>query len=312
MTPGTTNTPAPPARRRRGAGRRFLVVGDVLDGVIVTTVADRIGVADPDAVVRARPSGSAANTAAWLGWLGVHVDFVGRVGVDDVYRHGAALAHAGVTPHLSYDRADGTGVVVAVSAPHGEAVMADDSASGRLDLGSVDRALLEAADVVHLAGDGLFAATAPDVLDAFVRRASAAGARLSVRPPSAARTATVGADTLLDALDGVDVLLPTGDEAIALTGCETPAEAGKRLTERFPLVVVTLGAEGVLVARPGRTPQWVPGADVVVADPIGVDDAFAAGFLSAWATDPVRFGVAAREGVRVASRALATIGPRPV
>lgn len=312
MTVGSAFAPVPPSRRRRGAGRQFLVIGDVLDGVIVTTGADRVGMSDPDAVVRTRPSGQAANTAAWLGWLGVHVDFVGRVGVDDVYRHGTALTNAGVTPHLGYDRSDVTGVVVAVHAPHGEVAMTDESASGRLDLRTVDRGLLDDADLVHLAGDGLFHASGPDHLRTLVRRAHTAGARVSVRPPSDVRIASFGADALLDALDGVDVLLPTGPEALALTGSDDPGEASRRLAERFPLVIVTLGPDGVLVARPGRTPQPVPGADVAVVDPTGVDDAFAAGFLSAWATDPVRFGAAAREGVRVAARSLTMIGPRPV
>jgi sugar/nucleoside kinase (ribokinase family) len=312
MSAGSAFANVPPSRRRRGAGRRFLVIGDVLDGVIVTTSADRMGTSDPDAVVRTRPSGQAANTAAWLGWLGVHVDFVGRVGVDDVYRHGLALTNAGVTPHLGYDRSDVTGVIVAVHAPHGEVTMTDESASGRLDLRTVDQSLLAHADVVHLAGDGLFHASEPRQLAALVRRATDAGARVSVRPPSDARITSFGAESLLDALDGVDVLLPTGPEALALTGSADPVDAAGRLTERVPLVIVTLAKAGVLVARRGRTPQTVPGTAVGVVDPTGVDDAFAAGFLSAWATDPVRFGAAAREGVRVAARSLAMIGPRPV
>jgi sugar/nucleoside kinase (ribokinase family) len=297
-------------RRRRGAGRRFLVVGDVLDGVIVQTTAVAAGQDDPAASIRYRPDGAAGNVAAWLGFLGADVDVVGRVGIDDVYRHETALRAAGVRPHLRYDGGSPTGAVVSISSGRGTTALSDPAASGRLGVDDVDVALVAGADIALLTGEALLSAGARSFRTLFARIRHGA-ARTAVDPSSAARVHEIGPAAFLDAVDGVDLLLPAADEARALTGCDDVLEAAARLAERVPLVVVTCGADGAVVARPGRTPQGVAATPVSVVDPNGAGDAFAAGFLCAWATDPVRHGSAAREGARVAARALGVIGARP-
>ncbi|WP_144715011.1 carbohydrate kinase family protein [Curtobacterium pusillum] len=299
------------AGRRRGAGKRFLVVGDVLDGVLVQTTATSMGVHDPAAVIRHRPVGAAGNTATWLGWLGAQVDLVGRVGVDDVYRHERALGDAGVRAHIRYDARSTTGAVVSVRNAVGRTAMSDPAASGVLSADDVPADLLSRADIVHLTGSAMLGGGGADRIAALVARVGSGSARVSLDPSSAAVVRSVGPAAFLDALDGVDVLFPSEQEALALTDASTLPDAIRALTDRVPLVVVTCGQEGVLLGRRGRSPQRVPATPATVVDTLGAGDAFAAGFLRAWATDPVRVGAAAREGTRVAARALGFVGGRP-
>ena len=297
--------------RRRGAGKRFLVVGDVLDGVLVQTTASTMGVHDPAAVIRHRPVGAAGNTATWLGWLGAEVDLVARVGVDDVYRHARSLADAGVRAHVRYDARTATGAVVSVRNHVGRTAMSDPAASGELSVTDIPTDLVERADIVHLTGAAMLGGGGAERIAALVERVGSGSARISLDPSSEAVIRSVGAEAFLDALAGVDVLFPSAQEALVLTGTATVDEAVRVLTARVPLVVVTLGHEGALLGRRGRSPQQVPVTPTTVVDTLGAGDAFAAGFLRAWATDPVRVGAAAREGTRVAARALGFVGGRP-
>ncbi|MFZ7086970.1 carbohydrate kinase family protein [Curtobacterium sp. RRHDQ10] len=299
-------------RRRRGSGKRFLVVGDVLDAVIVVADDPRIDVEpELDATIRHRPDGSGANTAAWLGWLGVTVDFVGRTGVDDVHRHEQALRNAGVTPHIAYDAGSATGVVVSVQTLRRRVVLSDAAAGGTTAPIDVDPLLLRDADIVHLTGTAMFGSAGPEQLQDLVHRAKTDGARVSIDPSSALRVSAMGPERFLAAIAEADLILPDLAEGRALTGLVDPEAVCAALVDHVPLVVLTLGADGVLVGRRGRRPERLAAADVSVLDRLGVGDAFAAGFLCAWATDPVRVVAAAREGVRIAARGLTVIGARP-
>lgn len=297
--------------RRRGAGKRFLVVGDVFDGVIVHTRAQATGDHDVAAVIRHRPAGAAGNTATWLGWLGAEVDLVGRVGVDDVYRHERALEDAGVRPHLRYDARTVTGAVVSVRSDFGRTSMADGGASALVDADDVPLELARRADIVHLTGAAMLSAGGADRVAALVERSRAGAARVSVDPSSVGVVRAIGPTALLEALDGADVLMPGRAEAEALTGTADMDEAARVLTEAVPLVLVTLGADGVVLGRRGRAPQRIPVTPATIVDTIGAGDAFAAGFVRAWATDRVRVGSATREGTRVAARAIGFVGGRP-
>ncbi|WIE74802.1 PfkB family carbohydrate kinase [Curtobacterium sp. MCSS17_007] len=298
------------AGRRRGVGKRFLVVGDVLDGVLVRTTAAAMGVHDPGAVIRHRPVGAAGNVATWLGWLGADVDLVARVGVDDVHRHERSLTDAGVRAHLRYDARTTTGALVSVQNDAGRTTMSDPAASGVLCAEDVPDELVDRADIVHLTGAAMLGGGADRIAE-LVGRARTGGARVSLDPSSAAVVRAIGSGAATAALTGVDVLFPNVPEALALTGTTRLTEALRRLTDVVPLVVVTTGVDGAVVGRPGRSPLRVPAVVTTAVDTIGVGDAFAAGFLRAWATDPVRVGCAAQEGARLAARALGFVGGRP-
>jgi sugar/nucleoside kinase (ribokinase family) len=297
--------------RRRGAGRRFLVAGDVLDGVIVGTTASAELRDDARAVIRTRPDGAGANVAAWLGWLGADVDFVGRVGIDDVYRHERALADAGVRPHILYDRAAPTGIVVTAHDGEARVTMLDPGASDALRPEDIEAELVRAAHVVHLSGDALLADASPASIASVVADVQASDGRVGVGAPSVGAIRRSGSEPFLSSVSGADALVTASDRACALAGVDDPIAAAASLVQRLPLVVLSCGLDGGIVARPGRTPQRVQAVPIESVDPVGADDAFTAGFLRAWATDAVRVGAAAREGVRVAARARAVVGGRP-
>lgn len=78
---------------------------------------------------------------------------------------------------------------------------------------------------------------------------------VSVDPASAGFLVGLGPQRFLDAVTGVDVLLPNEDEARLLAGLPEPtgvARAAAELSRRVPLVVVTRGAAGALIAERGR------------------------------------------------------------
>src|SRR5919206_136709 len=67
-----------------------------------------------------------------------------------------------------------------------------------------------------------------------------------------------------------DVFMPSRAELTELTGCDDPEQgADGLLAAGVRCVVVKLGGDGALVARPGSPPAWVPAAPAEVADPTG-------------------------------------------
>ncbi|HZP80739.1 MAG TPA: carbohydrate kinase family protein [Chthonomonadaceae bacterium] len=89
-----------------------------------------------------------------------------------------------------------------------------------------------------------------------------------------------------DLLPLVDVFLPNEAEALAISGAADVEEAGKRLAEFGPLVVVKRGGDGATAFHKGQ--RWhiaaTEGANgpINVVDAVGAGDNFDAGFVRAW------------------------------
>ena len=124
------------------------------------------------------------------------------------------------------------------------------------------------------------------------------------------RSLTFGAKRFLSAIAGVDLLFPSLDEGRELTGLDDPTEIAQKLAKSFPLVALTLGSAGVIVAtRAGAVLVEVVPAKTV--DPTGAGDAFCAGFLNEWiATHDSR--AAADAGAGLAAQAVGVVGGRPL
>ncbi len=91
---------------------------------------------------------------------------------------------------------------------------------------------------------------------------------------------------------------------------KTPEEYIGLFHEMGPRVVVlTMGAQGVLLSEEGRI-SHIPARPIVIADATGAGDSFWAGFLVALLEghSPRRCALFARE---VAERKLTTVGPLP-
>ncbi|QKV68758.1 sugar kinase [Streptomyces harbinensis] len=78
-----------------------------------------------------------------------------------------------------------------------------------------------------------------------------------------------------------EAFLPNAEEAMRYTRTECPRAAARALTERVPLAVVTMGAEGAYAAdgRTGETAE-VPAILVEALDTTGAGDVFVAGFVT--------------------------------
>ena len=90
----------------------------------------------------------------------------------------------------------------------------------------------------------------------------------------------VAAAVIHAAIAQADIALPSLEDARALTGLDAPdAIADAYLRLGCPLVLLKLGAKGVMVARPdGRV--LVPGRKVAAVDATGAGDTFAGAFLA--------------------------------
>lgn len=111
---------------------------------------------------------------------------------------------------------------------------------------------------------------------------------------------------LPDVLPLVDILFPNEREAMKISGRANLESAIAWLTDRIPLVVVKLGAQGAVACR-GKERLHSPAVPLdAVIDPVGAGDSFVAGFLSQY----VR-GAALDESLRIGNLSGALSVSRP-
>ncbi|RZS56395.1 sugar/nucleoside kinase (ribokinase family) [Microcella putealis] len=291
---------------------RILVVGDVINDIVVLPSEELRPDTDTASTIIATPGGSAANTAAWVGWHGVPVDFVGRVGAGDAETHRRIFAEAGVTAHLAESTTRGTGTIVIIAEGERRTMLTDRGANDELDPASVTDELLERASVLHLTGYGLVNAFTADDVARLIARAREHGVKVSLDPGSVGFISDYGPAAFRRAVTGVDLLLPNLAEARLLIGQpEAPAaHAAVVLLDVAPLVMLTDGARGVIVAEQSGVVHEIAVDEVPTVDSTGAGDAFGAGVLVALATgQDVR--AAAAQGMRAAAIAVSRAGGRP-
>jgi sugar/nucleoside kinase (ribokinase family) len=269
---------------------------------------------DTAAAIRLVPGGAGGNVACWAVHQGCpDVRLLGRVGTDTASWHERELVASGVRPRLVVDAEAPTGTVVCLvdAANAGERTFLTDSgASVRLGPEDFGQELLDGVGRLHLSGYLLFSAPGRALVAAAVASARALRIPVSLDPASAGFLSALGVRRFRELTEGMDVLLPSGAEACLLTGLSDPARAAARLSRHVPLVVVTLGGDGALVARHGAVEARVPAVPAVVRDTTGAGDAFAGAFLAA-----LLAGAGAREaaadGCRAGALAVSRVGARP-
>ncbi|MEV7318636.1 PfkB family carbohydrate kinase [Streptomyces sp. NPDC093970] len=292
----------------------LLVVGDVVTDVVARHRGPLAAGTDTAAVIRTVPGGAGANVACWAARTGcADVRLLGRVGMDSAEWHRRELVAAGVRPRLVVDPEAATGTVVCLvdSGDSAERTFLTDSgASLRLEPGDWSDALLDGVTRLHLSGYLLFSEPSRALVATALASARARGVPVSLDPASAGFLAALGVDRFLALVEGVDVLLPSRDEACLLTGLPDPAAAAAELSRRVPLVVVKTGAAGAVVAEAGGILARVPAEPATPRDTTGAGDAFAGAFLAALVAgaDP---GQAAGQGCRAGARAVERVGARP-
>ncbi|MGN9760245.1 carbohydrate kinase family protein [Streptomyces sp. SD31] len=300
-----------PADERGGA---LLVVGDVVTDVIARHRGPLASGTDTAAAIRTVPGGAGANVACWAAyWGGPQVRLLGRVGTDAAAWHERELAASGVRPRLVVDPQAPTGTVICLvdtGAAAERTFLTDSGASLRLGPDDWSDTLLDGVARLHLSGYLLFSEPSRALVAVALASARARGVPVSLDPASAGFLVELGVGRFLALVEGVDVLLPSRDEACLLTGLSDAADAAAKLSRQVPLVVVKQGADGALVARSGAVRAHVPAAPATPRDTTGAGDAFTGAFLAALLAGAGPEG-AAREGCRAGALAVNRVGGRP-
>ncbi|MEU1019977.1 PfkB family carbohydrate kinase [Streptomyces sp. NPDC005898] len=292
----------------------LLVVGDVVTDIVARHRTPPVPGTDTAAAIRTVPGGAGANAACWAArWGGADVRLLGRVGADSAAWHEAALTRAGVRPRLVVDPRAPTGTVICLvdeGAGAERTFLTDSGAALRLSPADWSPELLDGVAWLHLSGYLFFAGPSRAAAGAALASARARGVPVSVDPASAGFLGELGVERFLAAAEGVTVLLPSRDEAVLLTGLPDASDAAVALSRRFPVVAVTSGAEGAVVARGGELVGRVAAVPARVRDTTGAGDAFT-GALLASRLAGAGLLEAVTEGCRAGGEAVQRIGGRP-
>ena len=277
--------------------------------------------ANGNAVFAAIPGGAPANVAVAVRKLGVPSAFIGCVGNDPfgailkrtLLQYGVDVGGLQVT-----DRADTTLAVVTVDAS-GERSFAFCRKPGADTQIDREKALaaVQNTGILHF---GSVALTEPDCRETVisaVRRAKDNGALITYDPNYRASLWHSEDEAILKmraVLPLCDIVKISEEETLLLTGCESPEEAARTLTDLgVRIVIVTLGANGAYW-RSGADSGTVLGFRVKVADTNGAGDTFFGAFLSRIAKRGGLDGLTPKQMetyVRYANRAASITASRP-
>jgi len=291
--------------------QHLFTFGDLVFDVVATAASRLEPDTDTPGDVRSAPGGSAANFAVWTRRLGSPVCFATRVGDDLLGRALVADMRAeGVEVHAAMDPVRPTAVLVLFSDGVQRHMMVPLGANHFLGPDDLPVERIRAAGWMHVTGYSFFWESTRRALDRALAVARAAGVPISFDPSSAGFIRRHG----LDLPEGLRVLMPNRDEALALTGCSDVEEAARLLARRAELVAVKLGPEGALLAQPGAVqltyvPAVPPSAPPV--DGTGAGDAWGAALIDGLrrGLDPYR---AALRANRLGAEVVTRVGARPV
>ena len=237
----------------------------------------------------ANPGGAPANAAVAAAKLGADAGFIGCVGRD---AFGAFLRSTLVSQGV-----DTAGLVETDQAPTTLAVVSVDSTGERsfqfyrkpgadicLEETMLDKGLLDSAKILHFGSVSLTADPSRAATMAAVRYAKVRGALITYDPNYRAnlwQDEETAVKAMRRPLPLVDVVKISDEETALLSGFSDPEEAAEALeAQGIPLVLVTLGADGVLYRFRGKTGR-VSGFATKVADTNGAGDTFFGAVLSA-------------------------------
>ncbi len=288
--------------------RPLFTFGDLVFDVVARVESSLDRDTDTPGEVFSAPGGSAANFAVWTARLGGAVSFASRVGDDLIGRALVEdLRKEGVQAHVVLDSVHPTAVLVLFAEGPQRHMMVPRGANHYLDAADLPEQALREAGWLHLTGYSYFWEATRRAADAALAAARELQIPVSFDPSSAGFIRRHG----LTVPDGVQVIIPNLDEALALTGCASAASAARKLGEQVPLVAVKLGAQGALICQNGQLTQVEPaepGAPVV--DTTGAGDAWGACFILG-----LRRGLdatsAAAEANRLGAKVVTRMGARP-
>lgn len=236
------------------------------------------------------PGGAPANLLTAAAHMGFKTAFIGKVGAD---MHGAflkkTLEQEGIdTGAVIEDAAYFTTLAFVAIDEKGErhfSFARKPGADTMLRKEELDKELLADCKIFHFGSLSLTDEPAKSATLEAVRLAKEAGAVISYDPNYRAslwadqHTAVAEMKAMLPYADMVKV---SDEESLLLTGKESCEEAAEALLDMGPkFMAVTLGSQGVLVARKGQK-ERISGFHVACVDTTGAGDSFWGGFLSSY------------------------------
>ncbi|WP_066368364.1 carbohydrate kinase family protein [Herbidospora mongoliensis] len=234
--------------------------------------------------VRITAAGAAAGTAVVLAKLGIPVVSLGAIGEDELgdfllmvmARHGVDVSK------LTRKPGEQTAASILPIRPDGgRPSFHVPGANLGLSLADVDVEAIRRAEVLHLGGMDATWGLHDPVFHALLDDVRSHGTQVTLDLLSNMADLMPAAKTFLP---HVDHFLPNEEQALLMTGAKTVEEAAGLLLDEGPrTVIITLGAEGSLVATSEGLTR-VPAEDVQAIDTTGCGDAYCAGFAAGLVT----------------------------
>src|SRR5579859_841671 len=289
------------------APSRVIVVGSSNTDMIVR--ADRLPLPGETVLggdLSTAAGGKGANQAVAAARVGAQVTLVARLG-DDMFGKQTLAAFRREGLDLRYVQQDAgtpSGVALIVVGPGGQNIIAVAPGANRnltpADVAAAQPAIAQARVMVLQLEIPIHTVLAAALA------ARGAGLIVVLNPAPA--------EALPAALyEAVDILTPNEHEAAQLAGVapdEPEAAAAALLARGVGVVIVTLGAAGVVVGRRGQLPQRVPGFRVQPVDSTAAGDAFNGGLAAALARGD-ELEAAVRYAQAVAAISVTRAGAQP-
>jgi ribokinase len=224
------------------------------------------------------PGGKGANQAVSAARMGAEVRLIGTHGDDDYGRRLREILrgeNVDISALRTHDQSK-TGVGIILVSNSGENVIVVISgANAKIDASHVQAS----ADVIR--DSDVLLMQLETTIEAV--REGATIARSAGKPVLLNAAPAGGAPP--DLLKMIDVLIVNKTEAVTLSGMDhntDPARLALRLADMGPpTVVLTLGAQGSIIAHKGR-PRRIPTLAVKSIDSVGAGDCFAGALAAAW------------------------------
>lgn len=234
------------------------------------------------------PGGAPANLLTVASHMGYQTSFIGKVGRD---MHGAflrkTLQKEGIDTSALVEDADYFTTLAFVEIDeNGErnfSFARKPGADTGLRKEELDKKLLSDCRIFHFGSLSLTDEPAKEATRVAAAFAKEAGALISYDPNYRAslwKSESIAVETMKAVIPLADVMKVSDEESILLTGMESYEQAAdKLLSMGLQIVAITLGKQGVLLARKDKK-EIIEAFQVEAADTTGAGDSFWGGFLS--------------------------------